>query len=78
MDLQGLSGEGGEVRPLRDRTEEWLLPQEAAWRLGVSRQYVNRLLRSGRLAGRRVAGWWQVSGKAVDEMLAERPARRAK
>lgn len=47
----------------------WLSTDEAASVLGYNREYVRRLVRSGRLKGERVANVWRVDKQSVDERL---------
>lgn len=51
---------------------EWLTTGKAAAILNVSNQTVRRWRESGKLRGRRIGGWWQISPKSVAEVVAER------
>lgn len=51
---------------------------EAADRLGRNRELVRQWLSSGRLAGRKRAGRWFVSGKALTAFRRQEPVRRAR
>ena len=46
--------------------------QEAAERLGYTRQHISRLVRTGRLLGRKVGRDWIVSSESVERYAAER------
>jgi excisionase family DNA binding protein len=56
-----------------------LTASQAAARLGASRDWVNRMCRSGRLAGaRRIGHLWVVPEEALEGVTAPRPGRPRK
>lgn len=55
--------------PAGDEGTKMLRPNEAAARLGVSREVVYRLLQSGELPAYRIRGQWRVSHEKLLEYL---------
>lgn len=63
-------------RGSRELTLAWYSQAEAARALGVTRQYVWRLVREGRLASHRRGGRLYVDGMALAWLIAERKGGR--
>jgi excisionase family DNA binding protein len=59
---------------LVDEEQRLLTVQEAAHALGVSQQYVRRLLRGGRLRGLRLGRAWAIAGRDIRGIAAARLA----
>jgi excisionase family DNA binding protein len=55
--------------------DEWLTVAQVAPLLGLSDSRIQRLLRAGQLAGRKVGRDWIVSREAVEAFLAAPPGR---
>ena len=49
--------------------EEWISVKEAAELSGYNEEYVRRLLRTGKLAGRKFASVWQVHHPSLKSYL---------
>jgi len=64
------------TRDGEDKQRE-LTAAETCRRLGVSLDYVYRLLYAGQLAGRKLDKTWRVSEAAVEERARQREARLA-
>jgi excisionase family DNA binding protein len=56
-----------------------LSPQEAADRLGVSKDTILRLLRSGKLPGKKI-GWrtWRITEEALAAFMAGTPEKKVR
>jgi excisionase family DNA binding protein len=54
-----------------------LTAAESCRRLGVTLDYLYRLIYAGKLTARKVEGVWKVSESAVEERLAKRPVKLA-
>jgi excisionase family DNA binding protein len=82
-EIERLLGEGKHVAVTVAEEQELLSPQQAADRLGFSRQHVVRLINAGELEARRMPGssYWQIPlttvraleerGQRADEMADE-------
>ena len=51
--------------------EEWITTSEAARIIGVSRDHVSYLLRTGQLRGKKFARDWMVAKNSVEEYAAK-------
>ena len=80
-EIERLLGEGKHLAVTVAEEQELLSPQQAADRLGVSRQHVVRLINAGELEARKLPGssYWQIPLATVlaFEQRSERAGERA-
>lgn len=59
-------------------TEEYLTPEEVAERLKYHPEYVRKLLREGKLPGRKLRGSWRTKAIELDTWIKEQEQRETK
>jgi excisionase family DNA binding protein len=63
---------------MEDLLEGFMITKEAEARSGVDESHIRRLLRDGKLVGRKVGRDWVVNVAALDEYMAEKGWHKAR